>query len=85
MGIVSEFTDERVELKSGTIYAELRALEEEGLVQSVREETGRRRRSYKITEEGKENLMQLAEEVRFRTENILMPLLSRVTFLKEND
>ncbi|TFG15484.1 PadR family transcriptional regulator [Candidatus Thorarchaeota archaeon] len=82
MGIVSEFTDERVELKSGTIYAELRTLEREGLVQSIREETGRRRRSYRITKEGRENLMQLAEEIRFRTEHILGPLLSKVNSLK---
>ncbi len=84
MGIVSEFTDEQVELKSGTIYAELRALEREELVQSVREKTGRRRRSYRITEEGRENLMQLTEEIRFRTEYILGPLLSQVNSLKTN-
>jgi len=85
MGIVSEFTDKRVELKSGTIYAELRALEKEGLAQSVREKTGRRRRSYRVTGEGRENLIQLAEEVRFRTEHILSPLLSRVNSLKKHD
>ena len=78
MGSISDFTGGRVELKSGTVYSELRRLESQGLVESTQEEEGRKRRSYVITSSGKRELTQLAEQMKMRVDSILKPLLSLI-------
>ena len=77
MRLISEFTDGRVELKSGTTYSELRRLESQKLVESIQEEEGRKRRSYTITSAGQKELAQLVNQMKIRVESFLRPLLSR--------
>lgn len=78
MGLISDFTGGRVELKSGTAYSELRRLETQGLVESTQEKEGRKRRSYTITSSGKRELAQLADQMKMRVDSILKPLLSLI-------
>ena len=78
MGLISDFTKGRVELKSGTVYSELRRLESLGLVESTQEKVGRKRRSYTITSSGEEEVTQLAEQMKMRVDSILKPLLSLI-------
>ena len=78
MGQISRFTEGLIELKSGTVYSELRRLEKQGYVHSTQEKEGRRRRSYTITATGKEELEQLAQLMHVRVKSILMPLLSLI-------
>jgi DNA-binding PadR family transcriptional regulator len=63
MADVMRISDGRVRLRAGTLYAALDRLKADGLVTSDRDEIvdGRRRRYYRITDEGAE---QLAAEVR---------------------
>jgi len=76
MKVISDFTDGRVELKSGTVYTELRRLEKQGFVKSTQEEVGRKRRGYEITQAGEMELLELAHQMRFRINRVLNPLLA---------
>ena len=76
MRAISGFTDGEVELKSGTVYTELRRLEKHGFVRSMQEEVGRQRRGYEITQAGEMELLQLAHQMRFRVNRVLNPLLA---------
>jgi len=78
MKLISEFTDGRVDLKSGTTYSELRRLESQKLVESTQEKEGRKRRSYTITSSGESELSQLSNQMKIRVESILKPLLSLI-------
>lgn len=78
MKLISKSTKGLVELKTGTAYSELRRLEGMGLVESTREETGRKRRSYVITDQGIESVKQIAQQMRLRVEHIINPLLSLI-------
>ena len=75
-GLIRDFTRGGVELKSGTIYGELRRLEYDRLVTSNQEATGRRKRTYVISEAGIEELSTLVSQVKSRIEYILQPLVS---------
>ncbi len=77
MRLISEFTDGRVELKSGTTYSELRRLESQKMVESIQEEEGRKRRTYTITSSGQKELSQLVNQMKKRVESFLRPILSR--------
>jgi PadR family transcriptional regulator PadR len=53
-------TQEMLVIEEGTLYPILRKLEEDGLIKSEREETGRKRKFYFITENGKNILNYLS-------------------------
>ena len=76
MKAISDFTDGRIELKSGTVYTELRRLEKQGFVRSIQEKVGRKRRGYEITQAGEMELLQLAHQMRFKINRVLNPLLA---------
>ncbi|MBS3794160.1 MAG: PadR family transcriptional regulator [Candidatus Thorarchaeota archaeon] len=84
MKLTSELTGFNVEIQSGTVYGELRAMEEMGLVTSEQEDSGRRRREYKIAEEGKRYLDDLQQQIRARVKDVLEPLLSLMSSLTES-
>ncbi|MCF2138374.1 MAG: PadR family transcriptional regulator [Candidatus Thorarchaeota archaeon] len=72
---ITEFTDGRVALKTGTAYSELRRLERLGFVRTNQETGGRQKRAYKITAAGKRELQELVQQIDFRISRILMPLM----------
>ncbi len=76
---IREFTGGRVELKTGTVYSELRRLEDQGLVTTTRESGGRQRRTYRITERGREELGIIVEEIQRRVNFVLRPLVELAT------
>ena len=78
MRLISDSTKGLVELKSGTVYSELRRLEGMGLVKSTREESGRKRRSYVITAQGIKSLKLIAQQMRMRVNYIIEPLLGLI-------
>lgn len=78
MGLISDSTDGRVELKSGTVYSELRRLEGLGFVKSEQEKEGRKRRTYEITKLGIKELGQLAKQMQMRVDTIISPLLKLI-------
>lgn len=84
MKLSSELTGFNVEIQSGTVYGELRAMEEMGLVTSEQEDSGRRKREYKITDEGKRYLDDLQQQIRARVKDVLEPLLSLMSSLTES-
>ena len=81
MKAISDFTSGTINLSSGTVYSTLRRLEKTGSVNSSREITGRRRRAYKITEQGERNLLQLVTQIEKRVEVLLNPLIKFVSDL----
>ena len=78
MGLISDSTNGLVELKSGTVYSELRRLEGLGFVTSAQEEKGRKRRAYAITKSGIKELSQLAKQMQMRVDLIIKPLLKLI-------
>ena len=78
IGLISDFTRGRVELKSGTVYSELRRLESQELVESTQEKEGRKRRNYTISALGEKELAQLAGQMKIRVDSILKPLLALI-------
>lgn len=81
MKLSSELTGFYVEMQSGTVYGELRAMEEMDLVTSEQEDSGRRRREYTITSKGKRYVEDLQQQIRGRVNDVLEPLLSLMTSL----
>ncbi len=79
MKAISDFTNGKINLSSGTVYTTLRRLEKNGSVNSSRENTGRRRRSYNITKQGESNLLQLVAQIEKRVEVLLNPLIKFVS------
>jgi len=78
MSLISDSTNGLVELKSGTVYSELRRLEGLDFVKSVQEEEGRKRRTYEITKQGLKELNQLAKQMQMRVDTIIAPLLKLI-------
>jgi DNA-binding PadR family transcriptional regulator len=56
MAVVKEMTDQRIKLGPGTLYALLGDFQREGLIKET--EASGSKRSYQLTEEGKERLKQ---------------------------
>lgn len=79
MKAISDFTNGTINLSSGTVYTTLRRLEKNGSVNSSRENTGRRRRAYNITEQGECDLLQLVAQIEKRVEVLLNPLIKFVS------
>ena len=78
MGLISDSTNGLVELKSGTVYSELRRLEGLEFVKSVQEQEGRKRRTYEITKRGLKELNLLAKQMQLRVDTIITPLLKLI-------
>ncbi|MHA1867019.1 MAG: PadR family transcriptional regulator [Candidatus Heimdallarchaeaceae archaeon] len=73
---IRNLTNDLVKLKSGTLYPELRKLENEGLVISVLTEDKRKTRLYQITDEGKKKLDELINLIELRINNVLQPIIN---------
>ena len=82
MNLVPEIMNNRISFKSGTLYSELRRLENMGLVSSEQSSTGRKQRKYKITSTGKDTLKKISKQVRDRIQFILTPLISLIDSLE---
>ncbi|MHA1229932.1 MAG: PadR family transcriptional regulator [Candidatus Helarchaeota archaeon] len=67
-----------IEIKSGTLYTQLRRLESSGLVISEQEFSGRKLRRYKITEKGKKELLAKLEKIKTRIKYFLIPLINYI-------
>lgn len=80
MRLVNTMTKGIVILKSGTVYPVLQQSEKDGLVISTQEKERRKRRSYQLTTKGEQELHQIKQQIQFRTQYVLQPLL---TILKE--
>jgi len=74
---IRSLTNDLVKLKSGTLYPELRKLENEGLVISVLTEDKRKTRLYQITDEGKKKLDELINLIELRINNVLQPIIDK--------
>jgi len=72
----------RVRFKSGTLYSELRRLENMGLVSSEQSSTGRKQRKYKIAPTGKDALKKISMQINDRIVYILKPLISIIDSLE---
>ena len=76
MNKVTEFSDNRLTIQSGSIYPALRELEKLNLVSSELVSPGRRkRRIYTLTPEGEHELSFLAKIIRKRMNLLMRPLL----------
>ncbi len=75
---VMELTDNHLNIQSGSIYPTLRELEKGGLLSSNQQTTGRKRRLYTITAQGKSELVNMGRFMRFRWEIVLLPLLDLI-------
>ncbi len=82
MNLVPKIMNNRIRFKSGTLYSELRRLENMGFVSSEQSSTGRKQRKYKITQTGKDTLKKISIQVKDRIEFILNPLISIIDSLE---
>jgi DNA-binding PadR family transcriptional regulator len=78
VGEVAELSQDRVQLKIGSLYGVLERLGAEGLIEADREEAhdGRLRRYYRLTEDGREALAEEAE-LRATTARVVRARLGR--------
>lgn len=69
---LAERSDHTFELKEGTLYPLLHAMEKEGLVKSYKKEApgGRERKYYTLTESGREKLEEKTKEWRLFSEKV---------------
>ena len=82
MNLVPKELNNRIRFKSGTLYSELRRLENMGLVSSEQSTTGRKQRKYKISPTGKDTLKKISIQIKDRIEYILNPLISIIDSLE---
>ena len=75
MNLVAEFSNDLINLKSGTTYSELRKLEKFKYVASSLTEGGRKRREYVINEEGEKYITIMIKKINIRIEKLLLPLI----------
>lgn len=85
MSYVKRHTDNTIIPKSGTIYSELRKMESETLVRSTLHESGRTKRKYKVTKQGKAILDQLIQVMKLKIERVIFPIISLYEDLGENE
>ena len=67
-----------IRLKTGTVYSELRRLEERGILVSEQDVSGRRERRYTLTDSGLEELKQLSQQIQERRNKVIGPLLALI-------
>ena len=82
MNLVPKIMNNRISFKSGTLYSELRRLENMGLVSSEQSSTGRKQRKYKISPTGKDVLKNISQQIKDRIQFILNPLISIIDSLE---
>ncbi|MHA1522341.1 MAG: PadR family transcriptional regulator [Promethearchaeota archaeon] len=75
---VLELTKNNLNIQSGSIYPTLRELEKSGFVTSIQQTSGRKRRLYTITNEGRSELFKMGKMMRTRMEILLLPLLDLI-------
>ncbi|MHA1449454.1 MAG: PadR family transcriptional regulator [Candidatus Hodarchaeales archaeon] len=75
---VRSLTSGAVVLKTGTIYTALRNLEKEGYISSYQDSTGRKKRTYKITADGKLELQKSRKMISLRIMRVLTPLMDLI-------
>ena len=64
-----------IEMKTGTVYTELRRLEKFGFVKSIQSQEGRKSRHYEITTAGIDELKALNKQIKNRIKYLIEPLL----------
>ena len=67
MQFVSRLTEDRIQLGTGTLYTMLGRLVEDGIIQIVSEEKGRK--TYQITKDGISLMLQEVRRLRYQLEN----------------
>jgi DNA-binding PadR family transcriptional regulator len=67
-----------IEMKTGTVYTELRRLEKFGFVRSIQSKEGRKSRHYEITTSGVQEIKALNVQIQNRINNLIMPLLELI-------
>ncbi len=75
INLINEFTASRVELRTGTVYNELRKLEKNGLLESTQQTTSRKVRLYTISNPGLEELKRLINIIKIKIDILLQPLI----------
>ncbi|MFX1504876.1 MAG: PadR family transcriptional regulator [Promethearchaeota archaeon] len=75
---VREFSNNLIEIQSGSIYPTLRDLEKLDLVTSEQQSKGRKRRLYTLTETGKRELSILGGLLQIRMRLLMKPLLELI-------
>ena len=73
--LTPETINASIEMKTGTVYTELRRLEKFGFVKSIQSQEGRKIRHYEITSSGVEELKALKTQIRNRIKYLIDPLL----------
>lgn len=76
--IVPETINVSLKMKTGTLYTELRRLEEFGFVESSQSAEGRKRRHYEITTKGIKELNDIYFQIQSRIQFLLEPLLELI-------
>ncbi len=67
MKFVRELTEERIKMGTGTLYTMLGRLVEDGIIGVINEEDGKK--TYQITDEGKQLLMEEQQRLEKQCEN----------------
>ena len=67
-----------ITLKTGTVYSELRRLEDRGILVSKQDTSGRRERRYTITDSGLDELTKLSQQIQNRRNFVIGPLLTLI-------
>lgn len=75
---VKKFSDNLIEIQSGSIYPTLRDLEKLNLVTSEQQLEGRKRKLYTLTKSGKRELTVLGKLLRTRMRLLMSPLLELI-------
>lgn len=75
INLINDFSQNTVELRTGTAYNELRKMEKLKFVSSQQDDSKRKKRSYFITEEGNAELERLMQNIESRVNLVLLPLL----------
>ena len=75
---VPEHLHPNITLKTGTVYSELRRLEDRGILVSKQDISGRRERRYTITDSGLDELTKLSQQIQNRRNFVIGPLLTLI-------
>lgn len=75
MALVAKFSNNLINLKSGTTYSELRKLEKFNLVSSSLSKVGRKKREYLINSDGEKFINKTIEQIKTKIDNLLIPLI----------
>ena len=75
---IYELTNERVKLHTGTAYTELRKLENQNYVISEQSLSGRKKRKYRITSEGRQELIFDVNHLKSRIDNVIVPIFTLI-------